>query len=123
MLVDHEVVLGELPCGRLELRGRGPGFLREHLRVLVELPSNQLYAVCRSFIEMLNMLSIFANAQTDKHSDDIVEEMRRALISYLANYLDRFRPARRRPPRESHSRPILDAPIGRLFQHLAEPDE
>ena len=54
----------------------------------VEIPSNQLYAVCRSFIEILDMLSIFANAQTDEFSDDIVEEMRRALISYLANYLD-----------------------------------
>jgi AcrR family transcriptional regulator len=54
----------------------------------VELPSNQLYAVCRSFVEMLDMLSVLANAQTDEHSDGVVEEMRRALISYLANYLD-----------------------------------
>jgi hypothetical protein len=43
--------------------------------------------MCRSFIEMLDMPSIFANAQADEFSDDIVEQARRALISHLANYL------------------------------------
>ena len=68
------------------------GWTRDMMRALrargVEIPSNQLYGVCRTFVEMLDLLSIRANAQTDEHSDDVVEEMRCALISYLANYLD-----------------------------------
>jgi AcrR family transcriptional regulator len=54
----------------------------------VELPSNQLVAVCRTFIEMLDTVSIFASGQAHADADDVVEEMRRALIGYLANYLD-----------------------------------
>jgi len=50
--------------------------------------SNQLYAVCRSSIDILVSVSILATAETDAHANDIIEEMRRALISYLANYLD-----------------------------------
>jgi AcrR family transcriptional regulator len=68
------------------------GWTRDMMSALrargVEIPSNQLYGVCRCFVEMLDLLSIRANAQTDEHSDDVVEEMRCALISYLANYLD-----------------------------------
>lgn len=68
------------------------GWTRDMMRALrargVEIPSNQLYGVCRTFVEMLDLLSIRANAQTDEHSDDVVEEMRRAVIGYLANYLD-----------------------------------
>lgn len=50
----------------------------------MEIPPNQRYAVCRSFIEILDTVSIFAS----ERSDDVVAEMRRALTSYLANYLD-----------------------------------
>ena len=68
------------------------GWTRDMMSALrdrgVEIPSKQLYGVCRTFVEMLDLLSIRANAQTDEYPDEVVEEMRRALISYLANYLD-----------------------------------
>jgi AcrR family transcriptional regulator len=54
----------------------------------VELPSSQRLAVSRSFIELLDTVSIFASGQTHANADDVIEEMRRALISYLAIYLD-----------------------------------
>lgn len=68
------------------------GWTRDMMSALrargVELPSNQLYGVCRTFVEMLDLLSIRANAQTDEYPEEVVEEMRRAVIGYLANYLD-----------------------------------
>ena len=54
----------------------------------VDLPSNQLYGVSRTFVEMLDLLSIRANQQTDDYPDEVVEEMRRALVGYMASYLD-----------------------------------
>ena len=54
----------------------------------VELPSSQLLAVSRSFIEILDSVSTFASGQTDANADDVIEEMQRALIGYLALYLD-----------------------------------
>ena len=68
------------------------GWTRDMMSALrargVEIPSKQLYGVCRTFVEMLDLLSIRANAQTDAYPDEVIEEMRRALIGYLANYLD-----------------------------------
>ena len=68
------------------------GWTRDMMSALrargVEIPSNQLYGVCRTFVEMLDLLSIRANAQTDDYPGEVIEEMRRALIGYLANYLD-----------------------------------
>ena len=68
------------------------GWTRDMMSALrargVEIPSKQLYGVCRTFVEMLDLLSIRANAQTDEYPDEVIEEMRRALIGYLANYLD-----------------------------------
>jgi len=68
------------------------GWTRDMVNALrargVKLPSNQIYGVSRTFVEMLDLLSIRANEQTDDYPDEVVEEMRRALISYMANYLD-----------------------------------
>jgi len=76
----------------LEQERLNMGWTRDMMRALrargVEIPSNQLYGVCRTFVEMLDLLSIRATAEIGEHSDDVVEEMRCALISYLANYLD-----------------------------------
>ncbi len=68
------------------------GWTRDVMRALrargVELPPGQLYGVSRTFVEMLDLLSIRANQQGDEYPDEVVEEMRRALVGYLANYLD-----------------------------------
>jgi AcrR family transcriptional regulator len=89
LIMDWAYAVPEL---LLEQERLNMGWTRDMMRALrargVEIPSNQLYGVCRTFVEMLDLLSIRASAQTDEHSDDVVEEMRCALISYLANYLD-----------------------------------
>ncbi|HEY5658253.1 MAG TPA: TetR/AcrR family transcriptional regulator [Myxococcota bacterium] len=54
----------------------------------LQIPDKQLYAVCRTFIEMLDTLSILTSTHIDEHSDDIVEEQRLGLKAYLTTYLD-----------------------------------
>lgn len=54
----------------------------------VELPSKQLYAVCRSFYEALDAVMSLAVFSDRKHSAEITEEARRMLIRYLEPYLD-----------------------------------
>ena len=54
----------------------------------IELPSKQLYAVCRSFYEALDAVMSLAVFSDQKHSAEITEEARRMLIRYLEPYLD-----------------------------------
>jgi len=54
----------------------------------VDLPSEQLYAVCRSFNETFDSLASLAAWDDQECSDEIVEEARRMLIHYLELYLD-----------------------------------
>jgi AcrR family transcriptional regulator len=54
----------------------------------VELPPKQLYAVCRSFSEVLDALSILAASHSQDTSDEMVDEMRCMLVAYLEQYLD-----------------------------------
>ena len=54
----------------------------------VDLPPKQLYAVCRSFSETLDSLSVLAVSNSQDCSAELVEEMRRILTAYLALYLD-----------------------------------
>ncbi len=54
----------------------------------VELPPKQLYAVCRSFSEVLDALSILAASHSQDTSAEMVDEMRRMLVAYLEKYLD-----------------------------------
>jgi AcrR family transcriptional regulator len=54
----------------------------------VELPSKQLYAVCRVFNDALDSMTSLAAFSDHKYSDEITEETRRMLIRYLEPYLD-----------------------------------
>jgi AcrR family transcriptional regulator len=54
----------------------------------VELPPNRLYAVCRSFSEVLDSLSVLASSHSQDRSAAMVDEMRRVLVAYLGKYLD-----------------------------------
>ncbi len=54
----------------------------------VELPPNQLYAVCRIFNEALDSMTSLAAFCDPKSSKKITEEARRMLIRYLELYLD-----------------------------------
>ena len=54
----------------------------------VDLPSKQLYAVCRSFNEALYSMTSLAAFSGPKYSDEFIEEARRMLIRYLEPYLD-----------------------------------
>ena len=54
----------------------------------VDLPSKQLYAVCRGFYETLDAVMSLALFSGQKCSDEITEEARRMLIRYLELYLD-----------------------------------
>jgi AcrR family transcriptional regulator len=54
----------------------------------VELPSKQLYAVCRIFNDALDSMTSLAAFSDQESSDDLTEEARRMLIRYLELYLD-----------------------------------
>ena len=54
----------------------------------VELPSKQLYAVCRGFYEALDAVTALAAFSDQDYSDETIEEARRMLIRYLELYLD-----------------------------------
>jgi AcrR family transcriptional regulator len=59
------------------MRGRG-----------VDLPSAQLYAVCRTFNETFDAITSLAGWEDQECSDEIVEEARCMLVRYLELYLD-----------------------------------
>jgi AcrR family transcriptional regulator len=54
----------------------------------VDLPSNRLYAVCRTFNEMFDSMASLTGWDDQECSDEIVEEARRMLVRYLELYLD-----------------------------------
>jgi len=54
----------------------------------VELPSKQLYAVCRGFYEAFDAVTALAAFSDKDYSDELIEEARRMLIRYLELYLD-----------------------------------
>jgi AcrR family transcriptional regulator len=54
----------------------------------VELPSKQLYAVCRIFNEALDSMTSLAAFCDRKSSEKIADEARRMLIRYLELYVD-----------------------------------
>jgi hypothetical protein len=54
----------------------------------VDLPPEQLYAVCRTFNETFDSITSLAGWGDQECSDEIVEEARRLLVRYLELYLD-----------------------------------
>ncbi len=54
----------------------------------VDLPSKQLYAVCRSFNETFDSLASLAVSDARDCSAEMIEEMRTILVRYLETYLD-----------------------------------
>jgi AcrR family transcriptional regulator len=54
----------------------------------VDLPPEQLYAVCRSFGEALDALASIAAMDDQDCTAELIEEARRMLRGYLALYLD-----------------------------------
>ena len=54
----------------------------------VDLPEEQLYAVCRCFNETLDSLTLFAVSDVHECSPEMIDEIRNILIRYLEVYLD-----------------------------------
>lgn len=54
----------------------------------VDLPSKQLYAVCRNFNETLDSMTSLAASDDQQCSEQIIVETRRMLVRYLELYLD-----------------------------------
>ncbi len=68
--------------------GWGHHMARAMRRRGVDLPPRQLYAICRNFNETLDALSVLAVSESQDCPAEMVEEMRRMLVAYLAKYLD-----------------------------------
>jgi AcrR family transcriptional regulator len=54
----------------------------------VDLPPDQLYAVCRTFTETFDSTTSLAGWEDQECADEIVAEARRMLVRYLEHYLD-----------------------------------
>jgi len=54
----------------------------------VDLPPKRLYAMGRGIIEVMDALSILAASKLDEGADEVIDEMRLWIVSYLSNYLE-----------------------------------
>jgi AcrR family transcriptional regulator len=78
-LLDLKEHLDEVMTANLirALRARG-----------LSLPDRQLYAVCRTYIDATDALVALAAQKRSDYCDELVDEVKLLITSYLANYLD-----------------------------------
>jgi hypothetical protein len=52
------------------------------------LPDQQLYAVCRAFIDATDALVALTVTKHSECADEVIDELKLMITSYFANYLD-----------------------------------